>query len=135
MQTLQDLIYHLEDHGHVVAGPEPVLEEEGGAVAAQRARRHDGLAVGQDVGLIHEVGCQEDHLALLPVLQHGPQMPGEEERIRRVTGKLPNHSRRQKSSHYHNQLLDRFKFELPSNETCVYHVKLTIIHKGRFMRT
>ena len=78
MQTLQDLIYHLEDHGHVVAGPEPVLEEERGAVAAQRARRHDGLAVGQDVGLVHEVRRQQDDLARLPLLQHRPHVPPRE---------------------------------------------------------
>ena len=59
---------------HVIADAELVLEEEGGAEALEHALGHDGLAVGQDVRLVHEVRRQQDHLPLLPVLQHGPQV-------------------------------------------------------------
>ncbi len=47
----------------MVADSELVLEEEGGAVAPQGAVRHDGLAVRQDVRLVHEVRRQQDHLS------------------------------------------------------------------------
>ena len=58
-------------------------------------------------------------------------MPREVEGIKRVKGKLFTISKVFSSS----PSVARLKYELPSNETCVYHVKLTIIHKGRFMRT
>ena len=74
----------LEDHCHVIADPKLVFEEERGAEALEGALRHDGLAVGQDVSLIHEVRRKEDHLALLSVLQHGPQMPEGKEKNAKV---------------------------------------------------
>lgn len=46
----------------MVSDAELVLEEERGPIAPELALRHDGLAVRQHVGLVHEVGRQEDHL-------------------------------------------------------------------------
>ena len=58
----------------MIADAKLVLEEEGGAEALEHALGHDGLAVGQDVRLVHEVRRQQDYLPLLPVLQHGPEV-------------------------------------------------------------
>ena len=63
----------------MIADAEPFLEEQRGAEALEHALGHDGLAVSQDVSLVHEVCRQQDHLSRLPVLQHGPQVTEGEE--------------------------------------------------------
>ena len=46
----------------VVAEAELVLEEEGRAEAAQLALADDGLSIGQQIGFVHEVRRQQNHL-------------------------------------------------------------------------
>ena len=58
----------------MVAEPESVLQEHRGAAAAQLPRRHDGLPVGQNVRLVHEVRGEQHQPALLAALQQPPEV-------------------------------------------------------------
>ena len=62
-----------------------VLEEERAAAASEGAVGHDGYAVTEQVGLVHEVSCQDDH-APVPILPD--QVPREPTAARkRLEGK------------------------------------------------
>ena len=58
----------------MVAKTKFVLQKEARAVTSDGSVTHDGFSVREDVGLIHEVSCQENYLPLAPPLQDRPQV-------------------------------------------------------------
>ena len=68
----------------MVADAEFVLEEQRRAQTAQLPFADDGLAVRQQIGFVHKVRRQQNHLSGLPLLQQVPQVAP---RVRIDTGR------------------------------------------------
>ena len=59
----------------MVAKTKFVLQKKARTITSDGSVAHDGFSVSEDVGLVHEVGREENHFACLSLLEHVPKMP------------------------------------------------------------
>ena len=58
----------------MISEPKPALQKHGRAATPQSSGRHYSLPVCQDIGLIHEVCCEQHQPAGLASLQQAPEV-------------------------------------------------------------